>query len=120
MTNVAEADRLPLATPTGFSFPQILVEELSEADAAQAAQIFKALAEPARVRLLSRIAAGGPDGVCVCDLVEPLRLSQPTVSHHLKVLNAAGLVGRERRGTWIYYSLRSEAMAIVARALHTH
>ncbi len=119
MNNLAEADLLPLADSSGFSFPPILSAELSQEHAVRAAQIFKALAEPARVRLLSRIAVGGPEGVCVCELVEPLGLSQPTVSHHLKVLNAAGLLGRERRGTWIFYNLRSEAMAIVARALHT-
>ena len=71
-----------------------------------AAGIFKALADPARVRLLSAIAAGSEDGICVCELTEPLNLSQPTVSHHLKVLFEAGLVGRERRGTWVYYTLR--------------
>ena len=118
MTNLTESDLLPIANATEFSCPPILTEAISEEDATLAAGIFKALAEPARVRLLSTIAAGGADGVCACELVEPLGLSQPTVSHHLKVLYAAGLVGRDRRGTWVYYNLRVDALAIVARALH--
>ena len=100
-----------------FCCPPILSEAISEEDANVAAGIFKALADPARVRLLSAIAAGSEAGVCVCELTEPLHLSQPTVSHHLKVLFEAGLVGRERRGTWVYYTLRGDAIALVARAL---
>jgi ArsR family transcriptional regulator len=98
--------------------PPVLNGQVSDKDAALAAKVFKALAEPARVRLISTIAAGGADGTCVCELVEPLDLSQPTVSHHLKVLYEAGLVSRQKRGTWAYYRLRPEAMSIVALALH--
>jgi ArsR family transcriptional regulator len=98
--------------------PPVLNGQISDQDAVLAAKVFKALAEPARVRLISTIAAGGEDGVCVCELVEPLGLSQPTVSHHLKVLYEAGLVSREKRGTWAFYRLRQEAMSVVALALH--
>lgn len=118
MTRIAEADTLPMADTAEFCCPPILGETISEEDAIIAAGIFKALAEPARVHLLSTIAAGGAEGVCVCELVAPLDLSQPTVSHHLRVLHDAGLVHRERRGTWAYYSLRADAIAMLAQALH--
>ena len=118
MTNVAESDLLPVIdTESAFCCPPILSETISEADATVAAGIFKALADPARVRLLSAIASGGTEGVCVCELTEPMDLSQPTVSHHLKVLFEAGLVGRERRGTWVYYTLRGDSIELVSRAL---
>jgi ArsR family transcriptional regulator len=76
---------------------------------------FKALADPARVALINRLA--GADEVCVCDLTDGLELSQPTVSHHLKKLREAGLVTAERRGTWAYYRLVPEALARLAAAL---
>jgi ArsR family transcriptional regulator len=98
--------------------PTLLTSPISEQEAALAAEVFKALADPGRVRLLSLIASAGAKGACVCELVPPLELSQPTVSHHLKKLHEAGLVSRERRGTWIYYKLRQDAIAIVSRALN--
>jgi ArsR family transcriptional regulator len=116
MTNVAESDLLEIGSSTLICCPPILTETISEEDAVIAAGIFKALADPARVRLLSAIASGGPEGVCVCELTEPMDLSQPTVSHHLKVLYEAGLVGRERRGTWVYYTLRTDALAVIGQA----
>lgn len=76
---------------------------------------FRVLGDPARLRLLSLIAAR--DEVCACDLVEPLGLSQPTVSHHLKVLHEAGLVDREKRSRWVYYRAVPERIAILGRAL---
>jgi ArsR family transcriptional regulator len=97
--------------------PALLTSPISVQDADLAASIFKALADPARVRLLSLIASAGEGGACVCELVPPLELSQPTVSHHLKKLHEAGLISRERRRTWIYYRLRDEAVEVVARAL---
>ena len=81
----------------------ILAAPLGEADAAELARGFAALADPARLRLFSLIAAQPSGEVCACALAEPLGRSQPTVSHHLKVLYEAGLVHRERRGTWIWY-----------------
>lgn len=82
--------------------PDPLDQPISEADAAGIARGFAALADPARLRLFSLIASQ-PGQVCACSLVEPVGRSQPTVSHHLKVLYEAGLVDRERRGSWIWY-----------------
>ena len=87
-----------------------------DADAAgELAAAFKALADPVRLQLLSLIAAV-PDGACSCDLEEPVGKSQPTVSHHLKILRQAGLVSGERRGTWIWYSAVPERLAELRRA----
>jgi ArsR family transcriptional regulator len=87
---------------------------LGDADAARLASILKAVADPARLRLLS-IIASHPDGeVCVCDLTEPLGLSQPTVSHHLKVMAGVGLVEREKRGVWAYYRMNTGALTALA------
>jgi len=82
--------------------------DLSEAEAEATALLFKALADPARVRILN-VLATQTDAVCGCDLEEPLELSQPTVSFHLKKLHDAGLLDREKRGVWVYYSLNREA-----------
>lgn len=78
---------------------------LGAEEATEKALVFKALADPNRLRLLSMVRAGSSGGSCVCDLTEPLDLGQPTVSHHLKILVDAGLLHREKRGTWAYYSL---------------
>lgn len=78
---------------------------LNVLDAQEAARILKALSDPNRLRLLSIVKAGEGGESCVCDLTEPLDLGQPTVSHHLKILVDAGLLEREKRGTWAYYSL---------------
>lgn len=92
---------------------------LSEDAALSMAQVFKALSDPARLRVLSLIAAQPAGEACNCELIEPLGLSQPTVSHHLKVLYDAGLLARERRGQWIYYRIRPEQIAAVRSALGT-
>jgi ArsR family transcriptional regulator len=78
---------------------------LSAAEAQDSARILKAFSDPNRLRLLSIVKAGKGGEACVCDLTEPLGLGQPTVSHHLKLLVDAGLLEREKRGTWAYYSL---------------
>lgn len=78
---------------------------LSAEDARRKALVFKALADPNRLRLLSIVKGAGEGEACVCDLTEPLDLGQPTVSHHLKILVDAGLLHREKRGTWAYYSI---------------
>jgi ArsR family transcriptional regulator, arsenate/arsenite/antimonite-responsive transcriptional repressor len=83
---------------------------LSDDEAVATAELFKALADPARVRIVNLLATSG-DPVCVCNLVEPLGLSQPTVSHHMKRLLEAGLVEREQRGKWAYFGLKREAVA---------
>ena len=88
-----------------------------EADAAELARGFAALSDPVRLHLLSLITSTGEQGACVCDLVEPVGRSQPTVSHHLKVLREAGLVSTEKRGTWVWYRADSAAAQRLQRAL---
>jgi ArsR family transcriptional regulator len=86
---------------------------LSDADADATAALFKALADPARVRAINLLARSD-EPVCLCNLMEPLGLSQPTVSHHMKKLTDAGIVEREQRGKWAYFSLRREAIDTLA------
>ena len=90
---------------------------LSGEDAALLASRLKALADPSRLRALSLVLASGDNGCCVCDLTDPLALSQPTVSHHLKVLHEAGLVTREQRGVWAFYRADRVALSDLAGAL---
>ena len=82
---------------------------LDEEEAVATAELFKTLGDPARVRIVNVIARSS-EPVCACELYEPLGLAQPTVSHHLKKLTDAGLLEREQRGKWAYYSLRPEAV----------
>ena len=91
---------------------------LSPSRSEEIARAFKALSDPNRVRLLSLIAASADATACVCDLTEPLGLGQPTVSHHLKILVDAGLLAREKRGVWAYYSLLPAGMDRLAGSLH--
>ena len=88
-----------------------------ETDAAELAAGFHALADPVRLHLLSMITAGGQSGACVCDLVEPSGRSQPTVSHHLRILRQAGLVTSEKRGTWAWYFAQPARLAALRAAL---
>jgi len=94
----------------------LLDEPLAAAEAGMLADWFGVLADPTRLRLLSLIAAAG-DACAACDLVEPLGVSQPTVSHHLKVLREAGLVESEKRGRWVYYRPVPERLGVLSRAL---
>ena len=87
---------------------------LSQEQAVATAELFKALADPARVRIVNVLATSGGEPVCVCHLVEPLGLAQPTVSHHMKRLLDAGLVEREQRGKWAYFWLKSDAVEKLA------
>ena len=95
----------------------VLAGRLRPPQANELAGIFRALGNPGRLRLLSFLAAQPGGEACVCNLMEPLGLSQPTVSHHLKVLTEAGLLERERRSTWIYYRLRLERLGELCAAL---
>ena len=88
-------------------------------NSAELARSLKALGDPARLRLISIVASHEEAEACVCDLTEPLGLSQPTVSHHLKVLVDAGFLAREQRGTWAYYSLIPGSLDSVAQLLTT-
>jgi ArsR family transcriptional regulator len=90
---------------------------LDESDAEDLALAFKALADPARLRLLSMVAAAESGEACACDLVEPVGRSQPTVSHHLSMLVDAGLLTRERRGKWAWYRLVPERLESLQAAL---
>lgn len=103
--------------PTTACCVPLLDAPITETEAQQMAQVFKALADPARLRLLSLIAAQSAGEACNCDLVEPVGLSQPTVSHHLKVLHDSGLLDRERRGQWVYYRIRRDRLDMVRSAL---
>jgi len=97
--------------------PPVLQGRLTQAAAEEIAGAFKALADPARLRLLSFIAAQPSGEACVCHLMKPLDISQPTVSHHLKVLYDAGLLERERRGTWVYYRIVPQRLSALREAL---
>jgi ArsR family transcriptional regulator len=117
-TKFATIEALPLVDAMQMCCPDLMgTDVISEDDAQIAARVFKALGDPARVRLLSMISAASDEGACVCDLIAPLGLAQPTVSHHLKVLLDAGLLERERRGSWAFYRLRRDAVAAIASAL---
>ncbi|MEU6606747.1 metalloregulator ArsR/SmtB family transcription factor [Streptomyces shenzhenensis] len=88
--------------------PGLLTTPLDEDQAVELSKVFKALGDPVRLRLLSMIASRAGGEVCVCDLTPAFDLSQPTISHHLKLLRQAGLIDCERRGTWVYYWLLPE------------
>ena len=90
---------------------------LDEAEAVALAETFKALADPARLRLLSIIATSAGGEACACNLVEPLGRAQPTVSHHLSVLVDAGLLAREKRGRWAWYRIVPERLAAIRTSL---
>jgi ArsR family transcriptional regulator len=87
---------------------------MSAETAASVVPMLKALADPARLRLLSLVASHEGGEACVCDLNEAFDLSQPTISHHLKVLHSAGLLTREKRGVWVYYRVQAPALSQLA------
>jgi ArsR family transcriptional regulator len=91
--------------------PPLAAQPLSRAQAEQVAPLLKALADPVRLRLMSLVASHPGGEACVCDLSEAFDLSQPTISHHLKVLHEAGLLDRDKRGVWVYYRARPQALA---------
>jgi len=104
--------RLPLtlaSDPLACCTP-LAREPMTEDQAQQVAPLLKALADPVRLRLMSMVLSHAGGEACVCDLTPAFELSQPTISHHLKVLHEAGLLDREKRGVWVYYQARPEAM----------
>ncbi|MGH8910502.1 MAG: ArsR/SmtB family transcription factor [Egibacteraceae bacterium] len=110
---------LPLKTRTEPATVQCcpgISSPLDREEAARLAELFKALADPARLQLLSLIRAQ-PEGECACNLIDTVELSQPTVSYHLKVLHEAGLVDRRRQGSWVYYRVVPERLHSLATAL---
>lgn len=98
----------PLITETQSCVPLDLSATLTRAHAEQLAKLLKAIADPTRLQLVSFIQSSNDAEACVCNLTEPLGLSQPTISHHLKVLTDAGIIIREKRGTWAWYSVNQE------------
>jgi ArsR family transcriptional regulator, arsenate/arsenite/antimonite-responsive transcriptional repressor len=96
---------------TAACCPPLSREPLSAEQAARVAPLLKALAEPVRLRLMSLIASHPGGEACVCDLNDAFDLSQPTISHHLKVLHEVGLLDRDKRGVWVYYRARTDALA---------
>lgn len=97
--------------------PSVLAAPLGAGEAADLAAGFTALADPVRLRVLSILAAAPAGEVCVCEFVEPLGKSQPTISHHLKILVEAGLVHGDRRSKWVWYSLDRERLANLRAAI---
>jgi ArsR family transcriptional regulator, arsenate/arsenite/antimonite-responsive transcriptional repressor len=106
-----------IAVITQDCCPRVLDAPIDADQAEQMASALRVIADPARLRLVSLLATADGDEACVCDLTEPLGLSQPTVSHHLKVLADAGLVEREQRGRWAYYRMVPERLELLRRAL---
>jgi ArsR family transcriptional regulator, arsenate/arsenite/antimonite-responsive transcriptional repressor len=101
----------------GQCCPSLLAAPLEVAEAEELATGFSALSDPVRLRVLSMLADATTGEVCVCDFVGPLGKSQPTISHHLKILSEAGLVSGERRGKWVWYSLNRDRLAGLRAAI---
>ena len=95
--------------------PDGLAVALDRSQAEQLSKLLKAIADPTRLQLVSYINASNNSEACVCNLTDPLGLTQPTVSHHLKVLTDAGLIEREKRGTWVWYTVSQERWQQLAR-----
>ena len=114
--SLRERPSLPLAE--GCCAP-LLREPITAGQAGDLARLLKALADPTRLRLVSMVAAHEGGAACVCELTEPLGLTQPTISHHLKVLTDAGIFTRDKRGVWAYYALVPAAMDALSAVLST-
>jgi len=105
------------APPAAPCCPPLLTSPLSEEDATELARVFKSLADPARLRLVSIIASASSGEACACDLAAPLDRSQPTISHHLTHLVNAGILEREQRGKWAWFRLRPGQLEAICVAL---
>ena len=104
-------------TPADVCCAPLLREPITASQASDMARLLKALADPTRLRLVSMVAAHDGGEACVCELTEPLGLTQPTISHHLKILMQAGLLRRQKRGVWAYYSLVPGALGALSAVL---
>lgn len=113
---VSTAAALPGLVAAGGCAP-LLTEPITAEQAAGLSRLLKALADPTRLRLVSMVAAHENGEACVCELTEPLGLTQPTISHHLKVLIDAGILIRDKRGVWAYYALVPTALDALAAVL---
>ena len=116
MSKSATLTELPVLDLDGCCAP-LRREPIDGDSAVVLAEAFKALADPVRLQLLNLIATADGGEACACDLVEPVGKSQPTVSHHLKVLREAGLVESEKRGTWVWYSVVPSRLEDLRRVL---
>jgi len=115
---VVNQDLLPLIEPdTVECCAPLACEPLPQAGADELAPLFKALADPMRLRLLSLIACHDGGESCVCDLLEAFDVTAPAISYHLKILREAGLISSERRGTWVYYRVNPDVMARMSAVL---
>lgn len=117
MTTTTDLPLAPAGTSDTLCCAPLVRQAADPQTARDLARTFKALADPTRVQLLSIVASHDGGEACVCDLTEPVGLSQPTVSHHLKILVDAGLLTREQRGRWAYYSLVPGALTALADTL---
>jgi ArsR family transcriptional regulator len=114
---MAQRTALTPVAGSGECCSSVLRSPLAAADADELAKGFAALGDPVRLRVLSMLADAAEGEVCVCNFVEPLGKSQPTISHHLRVLGEAGLVHGERRGKWVWYSLDRARLAALRAAI---
>jgi ArsR family transcriptional regulator len=115
---MANQGLLPMIDPAeGACCAPLACEPLSEGGAGELALLFKAVADPVRLRLLSLIACHEGGESCVCDLLDAFDMTAPSVSYHLKILREAGLITSERRGTWVYYRIRPDVMARMSAVL---
>jgi len=119
VTTPADTQKRPGLPLAGTCCAPLLREPITADQAADLARMLKALADPTRLRLVSLIAAHEGGEACVCDLTEPLGLTQPTISHHLKILVEAGIFTRDKRGVWAYYSLVPPALNALSAVLST-
>lgn len=110
---------IPLALPVDIAqcAPRGLSVPLARSQAEELTSVLKAVAEPTRLQILSLINSQPEHKACVCDLAESIHLSQPTVSHHLKILREAGLLNREKRGTWVWYSINQSQWSKLSELL---
>ena len=113
---VGVPDALTVASPaeTAACCAPLTAEPLTMEQAGQVAPLLKAMADPVRLRLLSLVASHEGGEACICDLNAAFDLSQPTISHHMKVLHEVGLVDRDKRGVWAFYRIRPQALAALA------
>jgi len=114
---MSKSDLVLTPVETASCCPPLSHQALSEEQAEQISPLLKALADPVRLRLLSLVASNDGGEACVCDLTDAFRLSQPTISHHLKVLHESGLLDRSKRGVWVYYSVRPQVLADLSAVL---
>jgi len=117
-TSPALQERSPLPLADACCTP-LLRQPITGSQAADLARLLKALADPTRLRLVSMVAAQEGGEACVCELTEPLGLTQPTISHHLKILVDAGIFTRDKRGVWAYYALVPAALDALSAVLST-